>query len=140
LNELAEKKIILKKQTYEYNPDIKSINMYVFPAAIKMPVNLFYLKINLVKPEVFISNNSSFSRGVSYLNVNKIMLVNILSDKEFNLKNLNLLYKLFSTEYVLDRHFYEKIYQNIVDATPGNLPNTGDNNKLHYKNVDISGY
>jgi hypothetical protein len=109
---------IAQKLTYNYEKDIKSINIFSAEPKIKLKFNLFIFKINLVELNIFINKKTPYSRGLTYLNINKVMLPNTTSLKEFNLKDLALLYKLFSTCYILDLEYYNLIYNDVVKNTP----------------------
>jgi hypothetical protein len=54
------------------------------------------------------------------------MLLSEGSLKEFKLKDLNLLHKLFSTKYVFDVEYYHKIYGLILENTPTALLESGE--------------
>jgi hypothetical protein len=122
LQGLVVDKLAVKRLVYTGEKEIKSINMYQLKAQIHHKINLFYLKVNLVCPTIITNKNTPYSRGLTYLNVNKIMLANITSRKEFNLRDFSLLHKLFATQYVLDEDFYHQVYPEVIAALPSFLP------------------
>jgi hypothetical protein len=140
LHDLVDKQFICKQLTYEYVKDIKSINLYKFEAILSLKFNLFDLKISLVKPGVFINKKTPYSRGLTYLSVNRIMLMNSANLKEFQLKDLNLLYQLFSTQYVFDTYYYQQIYNEVFAITPTQFIDEAFNLNHNLKNMDLNPY
>jgi hypothetical protein len=118
LHKLNAERIISRRLTYECDKDIKSIYIYSFKAEINLKYNLQHLNISLVGPTIFINNKTPYAKTYTYLSVNRIMLVGEGNLKEFKLKDLNLLHKLFSTKYVFDDNHYCEIYEHILEATP----------------------
>jgi hypothetical protein len=138
LQGFVDKQIISKKLTYEYDKDIKSINIFRFEVKVSFKFNLAYLKINLVKLSITGNKKTPYSKGLTYLNINRIMLMNTTSLKEFKLKDLNLLYKLFSTQYVLDIYYYRTIYDDVVKITPNVFIEGGFNINVDTKNINTN--
>jgi len=126
LNVLVAQEYISRKLTYEYDKELKSIYIYTFESKLNLKFNLHHLKVNLIIPTIFINKQTPYTRNLSYLSVNKVMLLSEGSLKEFKLKDLNLLHELFSTKYIFDVAYYHKIYELILENTPAALLESGE--------------
>jgi hypothetical protein len=140
LKELTSRQHVQMKITYEYDKEFKSIHMYTFIVLVNIKFNVFYFKINLVKLSIFINSEAPYSKGLTYLNVNKIMLNNETNPEEFNLKDLSILDRLFSIEYVFDTYYYNKIYDKIYSATPKSYTDVDNTINFNIKNSNLGAY
>ncbi|MFN3188739.1 MAG: hypothetical protein ACK42D_04345 [Candidatus Paceibacteria bacterium] len=118
LQVLVAANLVTKRLTYEYDQEVRSIYIYSFGTEAGLQLNLYHLKINLTAPSIFISNTTPYSKTLTYLGVNKIMLASEGNLQDFKLKDLNLLYKLFNTQYMLDIDYYRELRPHVVASTP----------------------
>ena len=131
---------ITKRLTYEHERDVRSIYVYTFDVLASLKCNLYHLKINLVIPEIFISNTMPYVKTLTYLSISKVMLTSEGNMRDFKLKDLNLLYKLFSTKYIFDAEYYNEIYPHVLENTPTQLINEPSEWRLNMKETNAGPY